>query len=173
MFFYDFGMDQETYLSCGKAIQTPRLYECFDCGGKGLLHRHGFYLRYTITEEGSNEILICRLKCRHCLNAFSVIPDFLLPYFQHTLTTVIDRLKLVIENKRTNGSRQLQAFHLKRFLKKINWIHSFFVETGEVIGVQGEEKERAKKYLKMIQDFGESTFLRRSTGHYSTHFMAN
>lgn len=35
-----------------------------------------------------------------------------------------------------------------------------------------EEKE-AIKYMKMIRDFGESLFLRRSWGHFSSYFMAN
>lgn len=31
----------------------------------------------------------------------------------------------------------------------------------------------AIKYMKMIRDFGESLFLRRSWGHFSSYFMAN
>jgi len=34
------------------------------------------------------------------------------------------------------------------------------------------EKEKATKYMKMIRDFGESTFFRRSVGHLSSYFMA-
>lgn len=170
---YDFGMDLVSYQNHGKKIETPRIYECIACGGKGLLHRHGFYTKYAITEDESTQVLICRLKCRHCNNAFSVIPDFLIPRFQHTLPTVINRLREFIEFKRTKGSRQLLAFHLKRFWKNINWIHSFFVLLGERSGIPKGEKERATKYLKMIRDFGESTFLRRSKGHLSSYFMAN
>jgi hypothetical protein len=170
---HDFGMDIATYQKYGKKIETPRIYECINCGGKGLLHRHGFYLKYAITEDNSIQILICRLKCRHCRNAFSVIPDFLIPRFQHTLTTIITRLKEFIEFKKTTGSRQLLAFYLRRFMNNINWIHSFFVELGERSGIPEDKKERATKYLKMIRDFGESTFLRRSKGHLSSYFMAN
>jgi hypothetical protein len=170
---HDFGMDIATYQKCGKKIETPRIYECIDCGSKGLLHRHGFYLKYVITEDDSTQILICRLKCRHCRNAFSVIPDFLIPYFQHTLATIITRLKEFIEFKKTTGSRQLLAFYLRRFMNNINWIHSFFVKLGERSGIPENKKERATKYLKMIRDFGESTFLRRSKDHLSSYFMAN
>jgi len=170
---HDFGMDLTDYRKCGKKMETPRIYECIDCKGKGLLYRHGFYKKYAITEDESTQILICRLKCRHCKNAFSVIPDFLIPKFQHTLSTVINRLKEFIEFKRTKGSRQLLAFYLKRYMNNINWIHSFFVILGDRSGVPEDKKERATKYLKMIRDFGESTFLRRSKGHLSSYFMAN
>jgi len=138
---HDFGMDIAAYQKCGKKIETPRIYECIDCGGKGLMHRHGFYTKYATTEVESSQILICRLRCRHCKNAFSVIPDFLIPKFQHTLSTVIIRLKEFIEFKRTKGSRQLMAFHLKRFMNNINWIHSFFVK----LGIDQEYQKRKKK----------------------------
>ena len=55
----------------------------------------------------------------------------------------------------------------------MKWIHSFFVDLGEVIGISSVIKNEAVKYLKLIRDFGASSFLRRSWGHLSSYFMAN
>jgi hypothetical protein len=60
-----------------------------------------------------------------------------------------------------------------RYYKYLNWIHSFFVDSGQVQGVSKDRKKEATKYMIMILDFGESSFLRRSWGHLSKYFMAN
>ncbi|KYC83998.1 hypothetical protein B4102_4259 [Heyndrickxia sporothermodurans] len=39
--------------------------------------------------------------------------------------------------------------------------------------MSGDIKKEAIKYMKMILDFGESPFLRRSWGHFSKYLMAN
>ncbi|PLR76757.1 hypothetical protein CU633_14065 [Bacillus sp. V3-13] len=171
--FYDFKISISTYKERGKENDFPVIHECPDCGAKGLLHRHGFFERNVIISGTKEEvrIAICRVKCSKCKKAFSVLPDFVIPRYQHSLSSVITNLKERLEGLREEKeiSRQLSAFHLKRFMRQLNWIHSFFADMGHVMGVMGDKKERAIKYLKMIRDFGESTFLQRSKGHLSTY----
>jgi hypothetical protein len=102
----------------------------------------------------------------------SILPDFLIPYFQYTLHTILKSVKRVLEKKRGNGSRQLWTYHLRRFTKGLNWIHSFLVDNGIWKEVKEKGKKEAINYMKMILDFGESPFLRRTWGHLSSYFMA-
>lgn len=173
---HNFNVSISTYKERGKENDFPVILECPDCGSKGLLHRHGFFERNVIIAETGDEwrIVICRLKCKSCKKAFSVLPDFIIPHYQSSLTSVL----LIVEDRLQDSkgkreiSRQLADFHFKRFLRSMNWIHSFFADLGHHLGALEDKKERATKYLKMIRDFGESTFLRRSKGHLSTYFMA-
>lgn len=80
---------------------------------------------------------------------------------------------MLLKEKKMNSGRQLLRFHLKRFIKNLNWIHSYLADIGEVFGVSRDIKKEATKYMKMILDFSESSFLRRSWGHLSKYFMAN
>ncbi len=161
----------------GKNNHFPMIFSCPACRRNGLLHRHGFYKRNVIVSCTKEEyrIVICRLKCNGCQKAFSVIPDFLIPYFQYSLVSVLALLRKAIRRRHVQKSmsRQLLSHYMRRFCRQLNWVHSFFVDQGIEIGRLGEEKERATKYLTMIRDFGESTFLRRSKGHLSTYFMAS
>ena len=76
-----------------------------------------------------------------------------------------------LQNKR---QRQLSIIFvsLDTLSEKYEMIHSFFVDL-EVIGISSVIKNEAVKYLKLIRDFGASSFLRRSWGHLSSYFMAN
>ncbi|SDI89420.1 DUF6431 domain-containing protein [Natribacillus halophilus] len=169
--FHDFGADLKTYAEKGPANDFPTFHSCPACSSINTLHRHGFYWRYGITEEGAEYIPICRLRCPSCKKTFSILPDFLIPYYQHTLHTVVDRIATVLQKEKGSGFRQLVAFYKRRFLKHLKWLHSFFTDHGVSVSFPCENKN-ATKYLTMIRDFGESTFLRRSKGHLSSYFMA-
>ncbi|QOY35413.1 DUF6431 domain-containing protein [Anaerobacillus isosaccharinicus] len=172
---HDFGIGLVEYGERGKKNDFPLFDECPNCKclAHGNLHRNGYYWRYGITEEETSYIPICRLRCLGCKVNISILPDFLIPYFQHTVKTVLDRVNQILQNKRVNGSRQLLRFYLCRYLKCINWIHTFFISLGEISGKSGDIKKEAIKYMKMIHDFGESPFLRRSQGHLAKYLMAN
>jgi Domain of unknown function (DUF6431) len=172
---YDFGIGLIEYEARGKENEFPLFETCPNCKcpSHGNLHRNGYYWRYGITEEATLHIPICRLKCLQCEVNFSVLPDFLIPYFQHSIHTMLERVDQILQNKKAKGSRQLLNYHLNRYLKSMNWTHSFFISLGKVSGMSGDIKKEATKYMKMILDFGESPFLRRSRGHLSKYFMAN
>ena len=50
------------------------------------------------------------------------------PYRSETFT-------ILIQKKKVNGSQQLLRFHLLRYYRNLNWIHSFFTDNGYVFGV--------------------------------------
>jgi len=174
IYSHDFGISTEEYEALGKENEFPVFEICLNCKAWGEIHRHGFYWRNKISKEEGIKIPICRYKCTSCRKTITVLPDFLIPYFQHTIHTILHIIQQTLEKKQIQTiSRQLTRFYLKRFLQNKNWVHSFFADQGVVIKRDSEDKKGAIKYLKMIQDFGESTFLRRSWGHLSKYFMAH
>lgn len=172
---HDFQISIEEYAQRGKENEFPVLDQCPNChcAAGGNVYRHGFYWRNGITEDVTLRIPICRLKCLLCEMSFSILPDFLLPYFQYTLHTILKRIREVLENKKGNSPRQLCIFHVRRFLKGIPWIHSYFVDDRKKKRILEKGKKEPLNYLKRIMNVGESSFLRKSWNHLSTYFMAN
>ncbi|MEN2467775.1 DUF6431 domain-containing protein [Ornithinibacillus sp. FSL M8-0202] len=170
---FNFGIGLEEYGAREKENEFPTFDRCPNCNciSQGNLHRNGFYWRYGIDEQRELRIPICRFKCLVCKVNISILPDFLIPYFQHTLHTIIDRVLRFLEGKKVNESRQQLAQHVRRFYEQLHWIHSFFVDLGHQLGFSKRLKKEALKYMKMILDFGESSFFRRSWGHLSSYFM--
>lgn len=167
---YDFEIDLAEYAQRGKENDFPVFDQCpsCHCPSGGNVYRNGFYWRNSITEDLVLRIPICRLKCLKCKVSISILPDFLIPYFQYTLHTILKSVKRALEKKKGNGCRQLWSFHLRRFIRSVNWIHSFLVDNE-----MEDRKKEAISYMKMILDFGESPFLRRTWGHLSSYFMAH
>jgi hypothetical protein len=51
-------------------------------------------------------------------------------------------------------------------------VEMFFRAAGFRSSLPEMTKEKAIKLIEMIRAFGEATFVRRSTGHFKTNFMA-
>ncbi|QOY38303.2 DUF6431 domain-containing protein [Anaerobacillus isosaccharinicus] len=169
---HDFGIGLQEYELRGKENEFPIIEFCSECKGRGKLYRHGFYMRFGIIEKGAISIPICRVKCKHCKTTFSIIPDFLIPHFQHTLHTIVKGVEQRLLKRKAFERRQLVNFHFKRYVSILKWVHTYFSNLGYALSFSDDQKKEAIKYLKMIQDFGESSFLRRSQGHLKKHFMA-
>ncbi|WP_344910758.1 hypothetical protein [Amphibacillus indicireducens] len=170
---HDFKIEIEEYNARGKKNCFPIFERCpgCDCISQGNLHRNGFYFRYGLKEDKEFYIPICRLRCLSCKVSISILPSFLIPYFQHTLHTMLDRLDQALKRKKVNGNRQQLAQHIKRLYANIHWVHTFFNELDHQLGFSSDIKKEALKYVKMIRDFGESSFFRKSWSHLSSYFM--
>lgn len=170
---YDFGIELEEYETLGKGNDFPIFDRCPGCNciAQGNLHRNGYYWRYGITEDVELCLPICRWRCLACRVNISILPDFLIPYFQHTLHTVVERVRSYLEGERNVENRQQLSQVIMRFYHRVNWIHSFFTDIGYQSGLTKDIKKEALKYMKMIQDIGVSPFFRRSWGHLSSYFM--
>ncbi len=170
---HNFNIDLRSYADKGKNNEFPIYDKCPSCHSWGNMQKHGFYWRFAVTDTLTEKIPIRRLKCNCCKKTFSILPDFLIPYFQHTLHTILDHIENKLNEKETSSlSHQLIRFYLVRFMSQLNWIYTFFSDIGEVFEVIEDSKEKAKKYLHKLRDFSESAFLRKSMGHLAKYLMA-
>lgn len=71
------------------------IHGCRQCGYGGNLHRHASYHRNIICKEVTAKIKIQRVICPDCRKTHAIIPSDLIPYFQHTLETIIKLLKII------------------------------------------------------------------------------
>jgi len=170
---HDFGHGLEEYEAMGKDNDFPIFDRCPNCNciSQGNVHRNGYYWRYGINEDDALYIPICRFICLACKVNISILPNFLIPYFQPTLSTIVERVHSFLEGKKSKEDRQHLSQLTKRFYHRLHWIHSFFADIGFELGFTGDLKKEAQKYMKMIHDIGISTFFRRSWGHLSSYFM--
>jgi len=170
---FDFEIGLDEYESKGKQNEFPVFERCPNCNciSHGNLHRNGYYWRYGIDEKSELLIPICRMRCKACGVNISILPDFLIPYYQYTLHTIVERVRRFLREEKVDGSRQKLAQHVKRFYENLHWIHSFFMDLGHQLGFSKDLKKEALKYMKMILDTGISPFFRRSWGHLSSYFM--
>ena len=168
---YESKQTLHEYVALGKNNDFPVIECCPRCRGVVRLKRHGFYWRNAIEDDFEFRIPICRLKCPACEKTVSLMPHFLLPYFQHVLQQVICEIhRSLTQPIRT--CRQRIAFYRKRYLGQVTQVEMFFRAEGFREKLPGEPKEKAIKLIEMIRAFGEATFVRRSTGHFITNFMA-
>ena len=86
---------------------------CRQCKYTGNLHRHASYYRNVICEEVTARVKIQRVICTNCGKTHAIIPSDLIPYFQHSLKTII-RLLEIIKIKKNSYSSAL------KFLKEFN-----------------------------------------------------
>jgi len=82
---------------------------CSNCGYAGNLHRHASYQRTVICRYITTRITIQRVICPDCGKTHALIPSDLIPYFQHTLETILKLLEL-IKIKKQSYSKIIKSF---------------------------------------------------------------
>jgi hypothetical protein len=169
---HHFPEDLPRYAALGKANEFPNLDCCPICRAKNRLLRHGFYERNAIEHHESYRIPICRLRCPDCGKTVSILPTFLLPYFQHTMAFILHILLTFWLTWGLLVSRQLRRFYEKRVYGKQTEMELFFREEGHRERFPNERKEKAITLLQMIQALGKATFVRRWWRHQVNSFMA-
>ncbi|CAM4026533.1 DUF6431 domain-containing protein [Paenibacillus alkaliterrae] len=172
IYYHEFLIDLPRYAELGKENDFPDIDCCPICRAKNRLQRHGFYERNALEEEMTYRIPICRLLCPDCGKTVSILPTFLLPYFQYTMACIIRILLTYWMTSSLFVARQLRRFYEKRVYGKQTEIELFFREEGEQILLPSAGKEKAIKMLQMIQALGKATFVRRWWRHRVNSFMA-
>lgn len=171
--FYNFVMTLLEYSQLGRRNNFPSFDQCPSCNAHVRLYGHGFYERYACEGGHIYRIPIRRLRCRDCGITISILPDFLLPHYQHTAHTIIQGLRDRLFKERTSClSRQWLRFYEKRFLTQQSLVEWVFREQGWREAIPSSIKEKAMKLLEMIGCFGEAPFLRRFNDHFNRNFMA-
>ncbi|CRF28661.1 Uncharacterised protein [Mycobacterium tuberculosis] len=172
--YHNFLVDVSRYAELGKANDFPELDCCPMCQAKNWLKRHGFYERNAIDAKAATyRIIICRLICPDCGRTVSILPTFLLPYFQHTIDFIICILLAYWTTRQSLCTRPLRWFYAKRVYGKLTEIMLFFREEGNHQVLPEEPNEKAIKLLQMIQALGKAAFVRRWWRHRISSFMAH
>jgi hypothetical protein len=169
-------------LEKNKNIFKQQIYGCSSCVFEGRLYSHGSYMRNLITEESTFPITIYRVKCPVCGKTHALIPDFIIPYFQHSFYVI----KKCLEFKYLKGSsystianyfqtRSIDSYivitetaissFIKRFTCSIPKIKSFFNAFTEIYS---NESTTAKELLHFINEY-ESI----SNNSFNVHFFEN
>lgn len=172
IYYHNFLIDVPRYAEKGRENDFPDVDCCPICRAKNRLLRHGFYERNAIEGKTVYRIPICRLLCPDCGNTVSILPIFLLPYFQHTMDCIVRILLELWRNALLLCSRQLRRLYEKRAFGKQKEIEQFFRTDGSREVWPDEGKEKTIKMIQMIQALGKATFVRRWWRHQVTSFMA-
>ncbi len=170
---HDFGISPTEYEKRGMDNEFPEVESCPKCSYPGPFPKHGFYWRNAVFSKRSLRIPICRYKCPSCQKTISILPDFLLPHYQHALVLILWVLEEYLKSSCKKTYRQLLQFYLKRYYKNLNRIKAFLRELGFYEKIP--KKEKAIKLLEMIHSaFPKAkTFAKRFQEHFHRNFMAN
>lgn len=122
------------------------VHGCRQCGYSGNLHRHACYFRTVICKEITARVRIQRVKCPDCGKTHAIIPSDLIPYYQHTLSTILDLLELIKVNKHSYSmvvnrfkkfNPSFSIAHINQYIRRFesnfktisyyfrNYLHSF------------------------------------------------
>ncbi len=146
--FHDFGIDVQTYADRGKENDFPLVKHCPHCQSPRALYRHGCYERYALTAEGEYRLWIARYRCRECRKTVSVLPSFLLPYFQYTLSVIWQVVKEWLEKTKRQKERMTAPFptkdgvifYVRRFLRNLSRLHHVFARRWRIMGPVAKPK---------------------------------
>jgi hypothetical protein len=167
---FQFGESIEEYVRLGKNNDFPSLDRCPSCKGQIRLNRHGFYTRNAITKAKTYVIFICRLRCPSCSKTFSLLPGFLLPFFQYTFSTILSYLGEALISQVRSIYYQLAQFYRRRFKENLNRVEMFFRDNGFKDPLP-KGIEKAIKLLEMIQ-LGSTHFVKKWESHFPENLMA-
>jgi Domain of unknown function (DUF6431) len=174
---HHFNIDISTYIERGYNNDFPTINRCKNpkCLAMDRLYCHDFYERNGINKNGHCSIIVIRrLRCRHCGMTFSILPSFMLPYFQHFLSVILDVISDVLNKKREVAiSRQLRFFHLNRYLKCLKWSFFYFKDDKNPIINLNTLSPDASFILSLILKVGPLTFNKSSWSFMKAYFLSN
>jgi hypothetical protein len=112
------------------------------------------------------------MKCSHCNITLSILPSFLIPYFQHTNTTIFMSIYNRLLGKMSpHLSRQLISFYLKRFNRQFEWILSFLKTNQGSLQLNNVQPSTISFILNILK-IGVNKFHLASYGYQRSYFMS-
>lgn len=165
----DVHLSPEEYTRRYREVQWPVLEVCPVCGAHARLRGHGWYPRNALpSRKAELVVMVHRLLCPVCHRTVSLLPSFLLPFFQHTARFVVESLL-----GKLRSYRELIRFHWRRFLENANRVLAFLRDHGVRERLPDGEKERAMKLLASIEASGVERFSMLYHRLSRRGFMAN
>lgn len=162
-------MSPEEYTQRYGEVEWPVFEVCPICGAHARLQGHGSYSRNALPSREKELVApVRRLRCPVCRRTVSLLPSFLMPYFQHTARFVVESLL-----GKVKSYRELLRFHWRRFLANANKVLAFLRDMGVRERLPEGEKERAMKLLGSIETSGLERFSMLFHDRYRRGFMAH
>ncbi len=172
IYYHNFQLRLLQYAELGRENAFPEIDCCPMCRAHNRLQRHGFYERNAIENGTVMRIPICRLKCPDCRKTLSLLPVFLLPYFQNTMVFIVQLLLSVWLLRPLQVSRQLRRFYAGRFQAKQTDIALFIRESGDRQSCEVSPDREALRLLERILMLDPADFVRQWWRHRLSSFMA-
>lgn len=94
------NFSQNTYNILISEIQFNRL-TCPCCGHKGCFSIHGYYERSLKTSGGKTVLTILRIKCEFCGSTHALLPSYIVPYSQSSLSDHVEVIDAFEGNEKT------------------------------------------------------------------------
>lgn len=179
---YDFGIDVQTYANRGKENAFPSIHRCPHCQAKRNLYRHGYYERNALAGQDVYRIWIAGYRCVICKKTVTVLPTFLLPYFQYTIWTIVhwlkERLSSLLGKEKSSSKfflpRQGVGFYMRRFLAHLPWLRWFFQTKGKrILELSDEPLVQAQEWMQKMEEDGLEKLIEAMWKEQSTYFLAN
>jgi hypothetical protein len=113
------------------------------------------------------------MKFSHCNITLSILPSFLIPYFQHTTIMIIMSIyKRLLRKLSPTLSRQLISFYLQRFNHQFEWILSFLKTIQSALQLDNVMNHSTFSLILNILKIGVNKFHLASFGYQSSYFMS-
>jgi len=168
---HNFGISPVQYYKNGRNNNFPSVDRCPFCND--LMIGNGFYTRYVITFSNKSYLLfIRRYRCQHCNHTVSILPSFLLSYFQRSLKSIFTSLEQYFYHKKYSLTKQQVYFYIRRFIDNIPGLVAFFRQFDLNLSLGDSSNKKAIKLIKMIKSSPTPTFSRRYYNHFNKDFMA-
>jgi hypothetical protein len=166
-----FFMSPQQYILNFASLKINRPEKCPNCGVPHSFHRHGCYWRNVLTDKYEERIPITRFCCKVCSLTVSMLPSFVLPYFQYSLEYILATLNAIFLSAASLTA--LYRFYRHRFYLNVNRVAMFCRECGWLEAIPSDKKEKARKMVCMLTVPTVETFSQKFHQHYKLNFMAS
>lgn len=171
-FIVQFALTPVEYIAKFDKLEIKRPDSCPKCQVPNSFHKHGKYWRNIVTEDYEERLPVVRFLCKVCRLTASMLPAFVLPYFQYSLLYITTALQFIFLTCQTHLT-PLWRFYRKRFCSNITRIQMYLRDQRwQEISPQ-DEKEKARKFVCMLTVPTAETFSQKFHQQHKLNFMAH
>jgi len=153
-------------------LDFPEFNSCPICNDQVNLIKNGFYHRNVIDKDNLVYCLaIRRFVCPHCGKTVSLLPDFLMPYFQSSVLRITTLVSQFLTDK-IESYIPLTYFYKFRFTKNLNGIISFFRFNGVLTPIANNIDENLLFFINEIKAFSAPLFSKSYFLKFNTCFLS-
>ena len=169
-----FRLTPVEYIERFNTLSISRPERCSLCGAYHSFYAHGSYWRNILTDEFEERIPIARFYCKVCKTTASLLPSFVLPYFQYSLEFILAALRLIFLSAENyfNKLAALFRFYKRRFTNNLTLLEMFFRNQGWSDPSPPDKKEKTIKMVCMLTVPTAETLSQRFHQHNKRNFMA-